>query len=110
MDAVAMEDTNPALGLAEEMLAKATLTAVFLKSLSHPSRLVVLCRLAEGAANVGELEAVLNLPQAEVSKQLARLRADGLVITQRNGRNISYSLSDPRTARVVQALHAEFCA
>mgnify|MGYP006147642087 CR=1 FL=1 len=87
MDAMNIEAIQPEQGFAAEMLAKATTTTVFLKSLSHPSRLVVLCRLAEGPANVGELESMLNLAQAEVSKQLARLRADKLVTTRRDGRN-----------------------
>lgn len=109
MDAMNIEAIQPEQGFAAEMLAKATTTTVFLKSLSHPSRLVVLCRLAEGPANVGELESMLNLAQAEVSKQLARLRADKLVTTRRDGRNVIYSLIDERTARVVRLLHAEFC-
>ena len=99
----------PQQGFATQMHDKAAVTSDFLKSLSHPTRLVVLCRLAEGPANVGELEALLNLPQAEVSKQLARLRADQLVTTRRDGRNVTYSLAEPRTARIVQLLHAEFC-
>ena len=57
-----------------KMLENATITTQFLKSLAHPARLVILCRLAEGGINVGELESRLDLPQAAVSKQLARLR------------------------------------
>lgn len=107
---VAVKDVNWAeAGLSADMLVKATSTTGFLKSLSHPARLVLLCRLAEGPANVSELEATLNLPQAEVSKQLARLRLDGLVITRRTGRIITYALKDERTVRVMRLLHAEFC-
>ena len=95
--------------LANDMLVRAALTTDCLKSLSHPSRLVVLCRLADGPCQVGELEALLSVPQAEVSKQLARLRADGLVTTERRGRSVIYALADGRTARIVQMLHAEFC-
>ena len=40
---------------------------------------------------------------------LARLRADGLVVSERQGRSISYALADERTARVVRLLHKEFC-
>ena len=99
----------PVTGFATDMLTRASLTTDFLKSLSHPSRLVVLCRLSEGPCPVGELEALLMLPQAEVSKQLARLRADGLVTTERRGRSMIYSLVGGRTARIVQMLHSEFC-
>lgn len=97
-------------GFAAAMLAKATTTTVFLKSLSHPARLVLLCQLAEGPATVSEMEALVKLPQAEVSKQLARLRADGLVLSRREGRNIIYSISTASTVRVVRLLHAEFCS
>ncbi|MCC5972291.1 MAG: winged helix-turn-helix transcriptional regulator [Pararhodobacter sp.] len=92
------------------MLAQAEQTSDYLKALSHPTRLVILCRLAEGTANVGELEALLELPQAAVSKQLARLRAEGLVVCRRDGRNVFYSLGDARTERIIGALYTEFCA
>lgn len=104
-----MDDQRPDSGFAAQMLERAGLTTRFLKALSHPSRLVLLCRLAEGPATVGEMEEMLGLPQAEVSKQLARLRADGLVTARRDGRNITYSVKDDRTVRVVKLLHTEFC-
>lgn len=95
--------------LASDMLAKAGVTSGFLKSLSHPARLVLLCRLAEGSASVSDLEAFVDLSQAEVSKHLARLRADNLVRAERIGRSVSYALVEDRTARVVRLLHQEFC-
>jgi DNA-binding transcriptional ArsR family regulator len=97
-------------GFAEQMLAKATTTTLFLKAVSHPARLVLLCRLAEGPATVSEMEEMLGLAQAEVSKQLARLRADNLVTYRRDGRNVTYSIAEARTRRLVQVLHAEFCS
>ena len=102
--------TTTAPGFAEQMLAKATTTTLFLKAVSHPARLVLLCRLAEGPATVGEMEDMLGLPQAEVSKQLARLRADHLVTYRRDGRNVTYSIAEPRTLRLIQVLHTEFCS
>ena len=108
MDQLTTEDA-PEAGFAAGMLEKAGITSLFLKSLSHPARLVLLCRLAEGPATVGEMEQMLDLPQAEVSKQLARLRADGLVTTRRDGRNVIYSVTEARTVRLVKLLHAEFC-
>ncbi len=93
----------------DEMLRNAEVTTDFLKSLSHPSRLVILCRLSEKACSVGELEEMLGIPQAAVSKQLARLREDGLVDFERDGRTITYSLRGERTARVIETLYREFC-
>lgn len=104
-----VDTTNIIPGFADQMLAKATTTTLFLKAVSHPARLVLLCRLAEGPATVGEMEEMLGLAQAEVSKQLARLRADNLVTCRRDGRNVTYSIAEPRTLRLIQVLHTEFC-
>ena len=93
-----------------EMLENAQRTTDFLKSLSHPARLVILCRLAEGSASVGELEDFLQLPQSAVSKQLARLREDGLVDCTRDGRAITYSLLDEKARVIISTLYQEFCA
>lgn len=91
------------------MLENAERTTAFLKSLSHPTRLIILCRLAEGKARVNELESTLGVPQAAVSKQLARLREEGLVSFVRDGRSIVYRLADERARRVVNMLYQEFC-
>ncbi|EEW23660.1 transcriptional regulator, ArsR family [Rhodobacter ferrooxidans] len=92
------------------MLEQAEVTTAFLRAISHPARLVILCRLAEGPANVGDLEAFTGLPQAEVSKHLARLRADGLVAAERLGRARTYALTDMRASRIMRTLYCEFCA
>lgn len=96
-------------GVAQDMLAKPGTTSEFLRAISHPARLVILWRLAEGAANVTDPVDFTGLPQAEASKQLARLRAAGLVTAAREGRARSYALCQARTARILRVLHAEFC-
>lgn len=102
--------TAPPAHSAADMLGNAERTTEFLKALSHPARLVLLCKLAEGPLTVGELEEFLQLPQSAVSKQLARLRDDDLVEFRRDGRSITYSLKGERTRRVIQTLYREFCA
>ena len=99
--------SSPAVS--SHMLENAEHTTAFLKSLSHPVRLVILCRLAEGEASVGELEALVGVPQAAVSKQLARLREEEMVDFERSGRSIIYSLSNERTKRIIKVLYDEFC-
>ncbi len=98
------------MAISGQMLENAEKTTQFLKSLAHPTRLVILCRLAEGRMSVGELESMLGAPQAAVSKQLARLREDGLVDCRREGRSIVYSLAEDSTRRIIRALYDEFCA
>ena len=72
-------------------------------------RLLILCFLFEGEKSVSEIEKMLKLRQPAVSQQLARLRADGLVETRRNGKNIYYSLARTEVRDVIQVLHDVFC-
>jgi DNA-binding transcriptional ArsR family regulator len=81
----------------------------FLKALAHESRLMILCILAEGEKSVGELEDILNLRQPTVSQQLARLRADGLVSTRREGKIIYYNLASEEARTVIGAIYEVFC-
>jgi DNA-binding transcriptional ArsR family regulator len=91
------------------MLSNAKLASEFLKALSHEVRLLILCFLIEGEKSVTEIEKMLKLRQPAVSQQLARLRADGLVETRRNGKNIYYSLARTEVRDVIGALHDAFC-
>lgn len=91
------------------MIANAQEASEFLKALSHEARLVILCLLVEGEKSVAEIEEMLSLRQPAVSQQLARLRADDLVQTRRDGKNIYYSLARPEVRDIIAALHATFC-
>jgi DNA-binding transcriptional ArsR family regulator len=93
----------------EAMLAQACKAADFLKALSHETRLVILCQLIDGEKTVNELEQILNLRQAAVSQQLARLRADDLVEARRNGKSVHYSIARPEVVEVISALYRSFC-
>ena len=91
------------------LLANAREASEFLKALSHEVRLLILCFLVDGEKSVSEIEKMLKLRQPAVSQQLARLRADGLVETRRNGKNIYYSLVRTEVRDVIQVLHDAFC-
>ena len=80
-----------------------------MRALSNPSRLLLLCQLVEGPKSVGALEEALDMGQAYVSQQLARLRAEGLVAATREGRNVSYRLADTRVTPVLATLYDQFC-
>jgi DNA-binding transcriptional ArsR family regulator len=81
----------------------------FLKALSHESRLLLLCLLAEGERSVTELENILSLRQASVSQQLARLRLEELVTTRRDGKTIYYSLANDDVRRIISVIYDIFC-
>jgi DNA-binding transcriptional ArsR family regulator len=91
------------------MIENAQKASEFLKVLSHEVRLVILCLLVEGERSVTEIEQILSLRQPAVSQQLARLRADNLVETRRDGKNIYYTLARPEVREIIGALHAAFC-
>jgi len=80
-----------------------------LKALSHESRLLLLCILAEGEKSVAELEQFLNERQPTVSQQLARLRLDRLVTTRREGKTIYYSLANDDVRKILDAIYEMFC-
>ena len=94
----------------ERMLGNAKRASGFLKALAHESRLIILCVLAEGEKSVGELEDLLALRQPTVSQQLARLRADGLVSTRRDGKAIYYNLASDEARVVIGAIYDVFCS
>ena len=91
------------------MAGSAKRASDFLKALAHESRLMILCILAEGEKSVSELEDFLSLRQPTVSQQLARLRADGLVSTRRDGKTIYYSLASDEARTVIGAVYEVFC-
>lgn len=84
--------------------------AALLKSLAHPARLLVLCRLVEGEASVTELQAMGSLSMSALSQQLSVLRAAGVVATRREAQTIFYSLGESPAMGVLAALHQAFCA
>ena len=100
---------NPAGLDFDILLANARQASELLKALSHEVRLLILCFLIEGEKSVGEIEKMLDLRQPAVSQQLARLRADGLVETRRNGKSIYYSLARSEVRDVIGVLHDAFC-
>lgn len=81
----------------------------FLKVLGHQARLEILCNLLDGERNVGELTVATGSAQPAVSQQLMRLRMEGLVKTERRGKNVLYSIARPEIAQVVLALRDAFC-
>lgn len=79
-----------------------------LKTLSHPNRLLIACQLLEGEQSVSEIERRAGVKQPILSRDLARLRDEGLVATRRQSKMIYYRISDERLVRLVTALCSAF--
>ncbi|HPQ70786.1 MAG TPA: metalloregulator ArsR/SmtB family transcription factor [bacterium] len=82
-------------------------TAETLKLLGNQTRLRILCQLLAGACCVKDISDGLSLPQATVSQHLALLRNNEIVTATRQGAQVCYSLTDPKTKNILSALHAE---
>jgi DNA-binding transcriptional ArsR family regulator len=100
----AKPDVLPPADEIEALASRAGSAARLLKMLANEQRLVLLCRLAEGEASVGELAGYAGLAQSAASQHLAKLRADGLVATRREAQTIYYSLDDEAATRVIGLL------
>lgn len=93
----------------EAMAESAKEASDLLRALAHEARLMILCMLVEGEKSVSELEALLEMRQPTVSQQLARLRADRLVKTRRDGKTIYYSLASREAEKVIAVLYDLYC-
>jgi len=93
----------------EVMAESAREASVFLKTLAHEARLMILCYLVDGEKSVKELEDLLSMRQPTVSQQLARLRMEGLVDTRRDGKVIYYSLNSAKARRIIEVIYDLFC-
>jgi ArsR family transcriptional regulator, virulence genes transcriptional regulator len=78
--------------------------ARLLKLLASEQRLLLLCRLVEGEASVGVLAEHARLAQSAASQRLAKMRAEGLVATRREGQTIYYRLDDPAAVQLLGTL------
>jgi DNA-binding transcriptional ArsR family regulator len=79
------------------------------KLVRNKNRLMLLCILSEGEYSVTELETLLEIRQPTLSQQLARLRADDLVTTRRDGKAIYYSLASEKARETMELVYKHFC-
>jgi DNA-binding transcriptional ArsR family regulator len=93
-----------------ELKKNASRASLVLKAMSNPSRLMILCQLAEGEKSVSQLEKLIGLSQSGLSQHLAVLRHKGIVATRRQAQSIYYSLASPETKAIMMTLYKVFCA
>ena len=73
-------------------------------ALGDPTRLQLLYALHDGPQRVTDLAESLDSPQSTVSRHLAVLRQRALVISERDGMSVNYSLADPRIIDVLDTM------
>lgn len=80
------------------------LHAEICSGLSDARRIAILYTLADGAQSVMQIAEALELPQPTISRHLKILRERGMVIAERRGTTILYTLSDKRILRALDLL------
>lgn len=87
-----------------ELKVNAAAMAARMKLMSHPERLLMLCRMDEGEVSVGELVELSGLSQSSVSQHLAMLRDENVVTIRGEAQTRLYSLNDPTVRAIIHAL------
>ena len=80
-----------------------------LKLLANEDRLLLLCQLSQGEMCVSDHESALGIRQPTLSQQLSVLRAEGVVSTRREGKNIYYSVADAALLDILAVLYRLYC-
>lgn len=93
----------------KQLQAAADRAQSLLKVLANRDRLMLLCQLAEGERNVGELEERLGILQPTLSQQLGVLRREGMVETRREGKQVYYRIASAEAMAVIGTLYQLFC-
>lgn len=81
-----------------------------LKALSNEQRLLLLVHLLNGPKTVSELVLLCDISQSQVSQYLIRMKLEGLIESEKNGKFQTYYISDSRIVKILAAIQAEYCA
>jgi DNA-binding transcriptional ArsR family regulator len=82
--------------------------ARFFRALAHPTRIRLLEALVRDGRTVQELQEAVQLDQPLVSQQLAVLRNQGIVVAQKEGLSVRYTLRDPLVAELLDVARRIF--
>ena len=82
--------------------------AQFFRALAHPTRIRILEILVRGGRTVQELQEALTLDQPSVSQQLAVLRNQSIVSSQKEGLSVRYMLRDPLVGELLDVARRIF--
>ena len=72
------------------------------KGFADPTRVHILCILAEGEQCVGDIAEAVQISQSAISHQLRMLKQMHLIKFRREGKNILYSLADDHVKTILK--------
>lgn len=68
--------------------------SLLFKAMANPTRMNILFALKNNSLSVSELTTILNMSQSAISHQLRVLRDVNLVVYEKKGKEVYYSLAD----------------
>lgn len=76
--------------------------AELFRNIAHPARLCILAMLIkEKQSNVTDIQCCLDIPQPTISQHLAKLKAAGILISERNGTEIIYKFKNEEIKKLI---------
>ena len=81
-----------------------------LKAMSHPLRLMILCKLGEDEFSVQDIVDNVGTSQSNISQHLAILREKGILSTRKAANQVYYKVSDVKTLKLIEMMREVFCS
>jgi len=94
----------------EQISKNAIIVTDVLKSMAHPTRLMICCLLIDNELSVGQInDTFVDVSQSVVSQHLTKLKNMDLVKTRRESQTIYYSLKGTRSVEIIKLLQKLYC-
>ena len=81
-----------------------------LKAMSHPLRLMILCKLGEGEFSVQDIVDNFGTSQSNISQHLAILRDKGILSARKDANKVFYKVTDFKTLKLIDMMREVFCS
>jgi DNA-binding transcriptional ArsR family regulator len=90
----------------EKMKSQCAEVSNIMKAIAHPQRLMIMCHLAEGEKNVGEILELCEISQSQLSQFLNRMQREKLLKVRRESQFSFYSIADIKITKLIQSMQA----
>ena len=81
-----------------------------LKAMSHPLRLMILCKLGEGEFSVQDIVDNVGTSQSNISQHLAIHRDKGILSARKDANKVFYKVTDFKTLKLIDMMREVFCS
>ena len=81
-----------------------------LKAMSHPLRLMILCKLGEDEFSVQDIVDNVGTSQSNISQHLAILRHKVILSARKDANKVFYKVTDFKTLKLIDMMREVFCS